>query len=47
MPGMWQHYYTRWNEATREHLDLSLLELLPALAKAASVTLGKSHCVQF
>jgi nicotinamidase-related amidase len=33
MPGMWQHYYTRWNEATREHLDLSLLELLPALSK--------------
>src|SRR5438874_683804 len=33
MPGMWQSYYTRWREATREHLDPALLELLPPLAK--------------
>jgi len=33
MPGMWQRYYTRWKEATRERLDPALLELLPALAK--------------
>jgi nicotinamidase-related amidase len=33
MPGMWQRYYTRWKAATREHLDLVLLELLPPLAK--------------
>jgi nicotinamidase-related amidase len=33
MPGMWQRYYTRWQEATRERLDPALLELLPALAK--------------
>ena len=33
MPGMWQRYYTRWKEATREHLDPALLELLPPLAK--------------
>src|SRR3954454_13775699 len=33
MPGMWQRYYTRWKAATREHLDLALLELLPSLAK--------------
>jgi nicotinamidase-related amidase len=33
MPGMWQRYYTRWKEATREHLDPALLELLPELAK--------------
>jgi nicotinamidase-related amidase len=33
MPGMWQCYYTRWKEATREHLDPALLELLPPLAK--------------
>jgi nicotinamidase-related amidase len=33
MPGMWQGYYTRWKEATREHLDPALLELLPALAR--------------
>jgi nicotinamidase-related amidase len=33
MPGMWQRYYRRWEEATRQHLDLALLELLPALAE--------------
>jgi nicotinamidase-related amidase len=33
MPGMWRRYYTRWKEATREHLDPALLELLPSLAK--------------
>lgn len=32
MPGMWQRYYTRWRTATRECLDLSLLELMPPLA---------------
>jgi nicotinamidase-related amidase len=33
MPGMWQSYYTRWKDATREHVDSQLLELPPALAK--------------
>jgi nicotinamidase-related amidase len=33
MPGMWQRYYTRWKAATREHVDPSLLELLPSLAE--------------
>jgi nicotinamidase-related amidase len=33
MPGMWQRYYTRWRDATREHLNPVLLELLPPLAK--------------
>src|SRR4051795_9338758 len=33
MPGMWQRYYTRWKESTRERLDPALLELLPPLAK--------------
>jgi nicotinamidase-related amidase len=33
MPGMWQRYYTRWREATREKLDPRLLELLPPLAR--------------
>ena len=33
MPGMWQRYYTRWKDATREHLNPALLELLPPLAK--------------
>jgi len=32
MPGMWQRYYTRWRVATRERLDLRLLELMPPLA---------------
>jgi nicotinamidase-related amidase len=33
MPGMWQRYYMKWRNATREHLDPALLELLPPLAK--------------
>ena len=32
MPGMWQRYYTRWRLATRECLNLDLLELMPPLA---------------
>jgi nicotinamidase-related amidase len=32
MPGMWQRYYTRWRAATREFLNLELLELMPPLA---------------
>ncbi|MGH6679599.1 MAG: cysteine hydrolase family protein [Bradyrhizobium sp.] len=32
MPGMWQRYYRRWRAATRECLDVSLLELMPPLA---------------
>jgi nicotinamidase-related amidase len=32
MPGMWQRYYTRWRVATRERLDLQMLELMPPLA---------------
>jgi nicotinamidase-related amidase len=32
MPGMWQRYYTRWRVATRDCLDLQLLELMPPLA---------------
>jgi nicotinamidase-related amidase len=32
MPGMWQRYYMRWRVATRECLDLKLLELMPPLA---------------
>ena len=33
MPGMWQKYYRRWRETTREELDLDLLELMPPLAR--------------
>jgi nicotinamidase-related amidase len=32
MPGMWRRNYTRWRVATRERLDLQLLELMPPLA---------------
>jgi nicotinamidase-related amidase len=32
MPGMWRRYYSRWRVATRERLDLRLLELTPPLA---------------
>jgi nicotinamidase-related amidase len=35
MPGMWQSYYARWRNATREHLDPRLLELVPPLAALA------------
>jgi nicotinamidase-related amidase len=33
MPGMWQTYYSRWRETTRECIDSKLLELMPPLAR--------------
>jgi len=33
MPGMWQRYYARWNQTTREYLDPAFLGLMPALAR--------------
>jgi nicotinamidase-related amidase len=33
MPGVWQRYYRRWKDATRQHLDTALLDLLPSLSK--------------
>jgi nicotinamidase-related amidase len=35
MPGLWQRYYQRWRETTREHLDPRLLGLVPPLADLA------------
>jgi hypothetical protein len=35
MPGMWRRYYKRWRVATRERLDLRLLELTPPLTALA------------
>jgi nicotinamidase-related amidase len=35
MPGMWQRYYRRWRETTRDRIDLALLELAPPLARLA------------
>jgi nicotinamidase-related amidase len=33
MPGTWRGYYEHWRSATREHLDLRLLELMPPLQR--------------
>ena len=33
MPGMWRKYYQRWQNTTREHIDLRLLNLMPSLAR--------------
>jgi nicotinamidase-related amidase len=33
MPGMWQRYYRRWHETTRDRVDHGLLELVPPLAR--------------
>jgi nicotinamidase-related amidase len=33
MPGLWQRYYRRWRETTRDRIDPSLLELVPPLAR--------------
>jgi nicotinamidase-related amidase len=35
MPGMWQRYYRRWRETTRQQLDPALLELMPPLGRLA------------
>ena len=35
-PGVWRQYYERWREATREHLDPGLLELVPPLDQFAA-----------
>lgn len=35
MPGMWRCYYEKWRQATREHIDPRLLELMPPFADLA------------
>jgi nicotinamidase-related amidase len=35
MPGMWQRYYRRWRETTRDRVDPTLLDLVPPLARLA------------
>jgi nicotinamidase-related amidase len=49
MPGMWQRYYTRWRVATREHLDLRLLGLMPPLAALCPLAtlIGKTRYSAF
>ena len=31
--GMWQAYYSKWHEVTREKLDPALIELMPSLKR--------------
>jgi nicotinamidase-related amidase len=35
MPGTWRQYYRRWQNTTRENIDLRLLNLMPSLARLA------------
>jgi nicotinamidase-related amidase len=35
MPGMWQHYYRRWHDVTRDEIEPDLLDLFPVLARLA------------
>jgi nicotinamidase-related amidase len=49
MPGMWQHYYKRWREATRSQIDPALLELMPSLKRLAppAVVINKTRYSAF
>jgi hypothetical protein len=33
MPGMWQRYYSRWQQTTTDRIDPALLELVSPLAR--------------
>jgi nicotinamidase-related amidase len=35
MPGTWRLYYEKWRQATRDQLDVRLLQLMPDLGKLA------------
>jgi nicotinamidase-related amidase len=45
MPGLWQSYYVRWRNVTRECLAPGLLELMPPLATLCppAVVIGKTR----
>jgi nicotinamidase-related amidase len=49
MPGMWQRYYRRWRETTRERIDPQLLDLVSPLAELAppAVVIDKSRYSAF
>jgi nicotinamidase-related amidase len=49
MPGTWRTYYARWPEATRERLDVRLLELVEPLARLVppAVVIDKSRYSAF
>src|SRR6185437_14971853 len=34
-PGRWQHYFRRWDQATRQHLKGNELDVVPVLARYA------------
>ena len=33
VPGMWQTYYRKWRDVTRDRIDTALLDLVPALQR--------------
>src|SRR6185437_177050 len=39
LPGMWQSYYRRWPQMTRDRLDPHLLQLVPSLEAIATLGL--------
>jgi nicotinamidase-related amidase len=45
MPGMWQRYYKRWENTTRDRIDPELLQLMPPLATLVppAVVIDKSR----
>lgn len=49
MPGMWQRYYGRWRETTRQVVEPALLELLPPLASLSppAVVINKTRYSAF
>jgi nicotinamidase-related amidase len=49
MPGLWQRYYVKWRQTTREHLPREMLNLLPELAcfVPPAVVLDKSRYSAF
>jgi nicotinamidase-related amidase len=49
MPGRWQQYYTRWKDATLEHLDPQWLELVEPLRKLVppAIVIDKSRYSAF
>jgi len=49
MPGLWQNYYRRWRETTREKIDVRLLELMPPLAALSppATTIDKTRYSAF
>jgi len=49
MPGMWQRYYTRWQNITRSQVDPALLDLIPELNRLVppATVVDKMHYSPF